>query len=74
MDDIAYSVPHQPTEERPRRFICEMPCPRCGGSAKLYASDPRSHGWLRVECVAGHWGDLAPESVLIPEAHRTKHQ
>lgn len=62
-----------PTEGESRQFLCVMLCPRCGGPAKLYDGDLRSRGWLRVECEDGHWGDLGPESDLIPEAHRTKH-
>ncbi len=69
---VAYTVPYVPVEPPPRYFVCEMPCPRCSGHAVLYAKDYRCPGLLRVECDAGHFGDLGTESVLIPETHRRK--
>lgn len=51
-----------------------MGCVRCGGPGRLYASDPLAHGWLRHECEAGHWADLAPASIYIPEVIFTKLQ
>lgn len=68
--EVAYAVPYIPIEPPPRRFVCEMPCPTCNGHAVLYEGDYRCPGLLRVECDAGHWGDLGPESILIPEPHR----
>lgn len=70
MDDLAFGIPLEPPADEPRELVCEMQCPTCQGPAKLYRGDPRSAPWLRVECDAGHWGDLGPESALIPEAHR----
>lgn len=58
------------TPKEPRKAICPMPCPTCKGSATLYSNDERAGGWHRVECLAGHWGDLRPDSILIPEEHR----
>lgn len=49
-----------------------MGCIRCGEPGRLYAFDLRTGGWLRYECRDGHWADLAPESIYIPEAIRTK--
>lgn len=72
MDNFAYAVPYEPAKEPPRQVVCEMPCPTCGAVAKLFSGDLRSHPWLRVECGVGHWGDLGPESILIPEPHRIK--
>lgn len=66
----AYAVPYVPVEPPPRYFVCEMLCPTCGGHAVLYDGDYRCPGLLRIECDAGHFGDLGPESTLIPEKHR----
>jgi DNA-directed RNA polymerase subunit RPC12/RpoP len=52
-----------------REFICSISCPRgdCGARAKVYKGDQRSGAWLRAECADGHWGDLGPDSILLPE-------
>lgn len=54
-----------------REFVCSVRCPRtdCNAPAKVY-KDERSGSWLRAECSAGHWGDLGPDSDLLPEAVR----
>jgi hypothetical protein len=64
------AAPMEPPE--PRKFVCEMPCPVCRGRSVLYSGDHRTgYGLLRHECDAGHWGDLDPRSVLIPERFRS---
>jgi hypothetical protein len=51
-----------------RELVCEIKCPRpdCAQKAKVYI-DERSGNWLRSECTVGHWGDIGPDSCLLPE-------
>lgn len=36
-------------------------CPDCDKLASVY-QDFRADPWLRVECMAGHWGDYGDEN------------
>lgn len=53
-----------------RELLCDFPCPMCASTASLYRGDLRSRDWLRYECDAGCWGDLAPWSIQVPAPFR----
>lgn len=50
-----------------RVYLGSMLCIQCGRVAKVYAFDQRSGNWLRLECSRGHWGDIGPDSALLPQ-------
>lgn len=53
--------------------LCTIPCPHgpdCVRTATVYKNPQAHQGWHRVLCPAGHWGDLGPNSTLLPPEHR----